>query len=118
MNFKTFAEKFSVLADAKADYEALENRCKSLETQLAELKQTISKSGYSVQQTSEGVFELIKDETTTIPQGDYTNPIPYEEGMECKIALFYTDGEDIWECIKNGTPDGFSDKEYFDIIEF
>lgn len=116
MNFKTFAEKFSILADAKADYEALENRCKSLESQLADLKQTISKSGYSVQQTSEGVFELVKNEELTIPQGDYINPIPYEEGMECKIALFYTDGEDVWECIKTGTPESFSDKTYFDII--
>lgn len=118
MNFKTFAEKFNILADAKADYEALETKCKSLETQLADLKQTISKSGYSVQQTSEGVFELVKNEESTIPQGDYTNPITYEADTECIEGLFYTDGEDIWECIKTGTPDGFSDKEYFDIIEF
>ena len=50
------------------------------------------------------------------PSGEYTNPIPYEQGMTVTVGLFYTDGEDIWEAIQTGTPSGFDDKAYFDII--
>ena len=52
-----------------------------------------------------------------MPQGEYTNPIPYAKGMECQLGLFYTDGENIWECINAGIPDDFDDKRYFDIID-
>lgn len=117
MNFKTFSEKFAILADAKADYEALENRCKSLESQLADLKQTISKSGYKIEQTAEGVFELIEDNSASQPVGDYLNPILYEVDTGCEQGKWYTDGEDIWECIKSGFPSGFADKEFFEVIE-
>lgn len=47
---------------------------------------------------------------------DYTKPITYKEGMSVIKSAWYTDGTDIWECIKTGTPSSFSDTEYFDII--
>lgn len=48
---------------------------------------------------------------------DYTTPITYKSAMSVVKGLWYTDGSDVWECIKDGTPTGFDDKEYFDIIE-
>lgn len=48
---------------------------------------------------------------------DYTKPITYKAGMSVVKGLWYTDGTDVWECIKDGTPLGFDDKDYFDIIE-
>lgn len=48
---------------------------------------------------------------------DYTKPITYKEAMSVVKGLWYTDGSDVWECIKDGTPTGFDDKEYFDIVE-
>ena len=60
--------------------------------------------------------ELGKMVPGTQPSGDYLNPIPYEVGMTVTVGLFYTDGDDIWECIKTGAPSGFDDKAYFDII--
>lgn len=116
MNFKTFSEKFAILADAKADYEALENRCKSLEAQLADLKQTIDKSGYKVEQAAEGVFELVKDETP-VPDGSAFNPYHYEESMTVEEGKWYRTDEYIWQCIKSGTPISIMDKEYFEVIE-
>lgn len=48
---------------------------------------------------------------------DYLCPITYIPGMEITIGLWYTDGEDIWEAIKDGIPQDFNDKNYFDIID-
>lgn len=102
--------------------EEVPDTIESLKEQIAKQQEIINllinKDGYVLNEISNGAFELVKDETSTAPQGDYTNPIPYEIGMGCAVGQFYTDGSDVWECIKNGTPDGFSDKEYFDIIEF
>ena len=55
--------------------------------------------------------------TAVVPEGDYLNPIQYQEGMEVTKGLWYTDGASIWEAVKNGVPSGFDDKNYFDIIE-
>lgn len=61
------------------------------------------------------VFE--KDENDGAAHaGTYLDPIPYVEGMSIEEALWYTDGDNIWEALKNGTPVNFSDREYFDII--
>ena len=64
-------------------------------------------------------WELVEDPTyTKIYDGtDYTRPITYKPGMSVTKGLWYTDGSSIWECLKDGTPTDFSDKEYFDIIE-
>lgn len=48
---------------------------------------------------------------------DYTKAITYKEGMSVEKGLWYTDGISTWECIKEGTPLSFNDKEYFDIVE-
>ena len=48
--------------------------------------------------------------------GTYLDPILFEEGMYVITDLWYTDGEDIWECIKEGYPRYFADKEFFDVI--
>ena len=62
-------------------------------------------------------MSLKKDESEQTTSGDYLNPIPYTLNMEVQENLWYTDGDNIWECIKSGMPDDFNDKEYFDIIK-
>lgn len=53
---------------------------------------------------------------TPTEDGSYLHPFTYTDGMEVAAGMFYTDGEDIWEAIKDGTPSSFADEEYFDII--
>lgn len=48
---------------------------------------------------------------------DYLRPITWEPNMEVITGLWYTDGVDVWEAIKNGIPISFEDREYFDIID-
>lgn len=48
---------------------------------------------------------------------DYTKPITYKEGMSVSTGLWYTDGNDIWECKKDGVPGRFGDNEFFDVIK-
>lgn len=62
------------------------------------------------------VDELGKLQADAQPAGDYLNPITYIEGAAVEQGKFYTDGSDIWEAIKNGTPTSFADREYFDIV--
>lgn len=47
---------------------------------------------------------------------DYLRPITWENGMEISTGLWYTNGMDIWEAIKNGVPANFEDEEFFDIV--
>lgn len=117
MTFSELKNATAVLDDAIKDYESVKAANQSLAIELAELKQTISKAGYAVEKTDEGVYELIESDTEEMPAGDYLNPIPYELGMVVQKDMWYTDGENIWECLNNGTPDGFGDTEYFDIID-
>lgn len=49
-------------------------------------------------------------------EGEYINPIRYTQGMAVVQGKWYTDGDDIWEALKDGVPASFSDKEYFDIV--
>lgn len=92
----------------------------ALNSQIAQQNQLISdlaqKQGFNLVETSTGVFEFIKSDEPT-PDGDYLNPILYEDGISVETGKFYTDGDNIWEAIKDGIPSGFDDKEYFDIIE-
>lgn len=48
--------------------------------------------------------------------GTYIDPIQYVAEMEVETGKWYTDGDNIWEALKNGVPTGFDDREYFDII--
>lgn len=47
--------------------------------------------------------------------GSYIDPIRYIDGMEVEQGLWYTDGDNLWECVKSGVADGFN-SEWFDII--
>ena len=59
----------------------------------------------------------VEDDTPLNDGSEYTKPITYKDGMSVEKGLWYTNGTNIWECIKEGTPTSFSDREYFDIIE-
>lgn len=78
-----------------------------------------AKEGYNLKPVVVGnnitwVFEEIKEESEN--DGTYLKPITYSEGMSIEEGKWYTDGENIWEALKSGTPANFDDKEYFDII--
>lgn len=66
------------------------------------------------QEPSEPAVEEVEKQET--PTGDYANPIAYEPETAVTAGLWYTDGEDIWECIADGVPTGFDDTEFFDIV--
>lgn len=88
---------------------------------ILESKPDVEKIGYKAVpmfQTDSGtvVWELVSNKDFASHSGDYLDPIPFSAGDEIKSGLFYTDGDDIWESIKNGIPTSFNDKEYFDVI--
>lgn len=62
------------------------------------------------------MWEEVPDPDYSEPEGSYTNPIQYAAGMTVNTGKWYTDGENVWEALKNGVPLGFDDPEYFDII--
>lgn len=62
------------------------------------------------------MWELAPDPSYVDPDGSYTNPIVYAAGMTVTAGLYYTDGADVWECIKDGIPESFGDTDYFNII--
>lgn len=81
------------------------------------------KNGYELKPVLNGTnisWEFVKidgaAEEDNEASGDYLNPIPYVPGMTVVVGKWYTDGEDIWECLANGIPVDFSDRNYFDII--
>ena len=83
-------------------------------------KPTAEKEGFElVLKSNDGmiVWEYIAIETPSQEDGTYLHPFTYQDEMEVVEFLWYTDGENIWECIKSGIPSGFNDGEYFDIIE-
>lgn len=49
--------------------------------------------------------------------GSPFSPFWYTIGMAVQNAMWYTDGEYIWEAIKDGIPNNINDTEYFDVIE-
>lgn len=63
------------------------------------------------------MWEEVPDPDYVEPEGTFTNPIEYTEGMTVTAGLFYTDGENVWECLQDGTPEGFDDPAYFDILK-
>ncbi|WP_270603977.1 hypothetical protein [Dorea amylophila] len=64
-------------------------------------------------------WELVEDpDYIKINDGtDYTKPVVWKAGMSVTTGLWYTDGENVWEAIKDGVPASLEDKEYFDIKE-
>lgn len=83
------------------------------------------KEGYHIVPVLNGTtisWEYEKDDNFVAPeedvdQGSYLNPIPYVDGMYVKPTKWYTDGDNIWEAIQYGMPNGFDDTQYFDIIQ-
>lgn len=63
-----------------------------------------------------GWEEIIDPYYTKTEDGDFTRPIHFEPGMVVVNHLFYTDGDDIWECIKSGEAFDFNDRNFFDVI--
>lgn len=90
---------------------------KTLEDRVAKLEAMVERMSYSLKRISESVTEVVKVDNAEMPSGDYLNPIRYIGGMDVEVGKFYTDGEDVWECVKGGTPDGFGDKAFFEVIE-
>lgn len=64
-------------------------------------------------------WELVEDpDYIKINDGtDYTKPVVWKAGMSVTTGLWYTDGENVREAIKDGVPASLEDKEYFDIKE-
>lgn len=79
---------------------------------------SVNKVGYHIERIDERTLQLVEDaEAETKNDGtDYLRPISYENGMSVEAGLWYTDGEDIWEAIADGTPESFTDTNFFDII--
>ena len=86
---------------------------------LDKAKPTIEKQGFHLELTySEGmlVWEFVADEQPGGNDGtDYLRPITYIPGMSVTAGLWYTDGEDIWECIQTGENSEWT-PQWFDII--
>lgn len=81
----------------------------------------VQKSGYKLVPVWSGntiSWEYVIDgEAENFNDGtDYLYPITWKPGMRVSIGLWYTDGADVWEAIKDGVPTDFTDREYFDII--
>lgn len=81
-----------------------------------------NKEGYILQQVYDSnehaiLWEYVEDPNyVKTESGTYIDPIVYTDGMEVEIDKWYTDGDNIWECIQSGVPNSFEDREYFDII--
>lgn len=116
MNIKDFCSKFEQLKVVRDEICAMERTISAQGEHISRLESAIQKSGYKLEQISEGVYELVKDETQATPPGDYLNPIAYKDGIEVVKGLWYTDGNNVWEAVSSGIPTGFDDAEYFDII--
>lgn len=73
---------------------------------------------FNLSQMKVGWHEVVDPDYVPVNDGtDYTRPIMFSDGMSITTGLWYTDGEDVWEAIKDGVPEGgFNDREYFDII--
>lgn len=100
-------QKWNYDADEETSY--LIKRLKDLEEKVGELT-------YTLKRISDSVIEIEKKDDSDMEKGDYLNPIIYSVGMFVKIGLWYTDGDNIWEALKDGVPRNFEDREYFDII--
>lgn len=85
--------------------------------QLQMIHEKLNQLTFDLKQISDNVIEVVKKDDSEFEGGDYLNPIFYSQGMIVKVGLFYTDGDNIWEALKTGTPLDFNDSEFFDIIK-
>lgn len=109
----------SMPIDKTAELEYLKAKVSELEKITLGMAEKVGYKLEKVAETENGseVFEFQKDETIEHPLGSYLNPILYELGMVIQKDEWYSDGKNIWEAKQNGTPDGFDDESYFDIIK-
>ena len=122
-------DKYNSYLEEVRKQEEAEKRKKELEEAEKALIESVTieykksdKAGYKLKcyKIGDTIFKeiYVKDDEILMNDGsDYTKPITYKDGMSVEKGLWYTDGSDVWECIKEGQPTSFSDKEYFDIIE-
>lgn len=85
--------------------------------QLRMINEKLNQLTFDLKKVSDNVIEVVKKDDSEFESGDYLNPLPYIHGIVVKAGLFYTDGDDIWEAKKTGTPVNFEDEEYFIIIK-
>lgn len=132
-NYLKFSEEqYSKYLEEKAAQEKENEKQQQLEDMKKELLDMITvtyeksdKKGYKYKKYKVGDVvvktDYVEDTDSTEEEvndgSDYTKPITYKEGMSVTKGLWYTDGDNIWECILDGMPTSFSDKEYFDIVE-
>lgn len=120
--YNLYLKKIKKQEEEKQHRKELEEAQKALiESITIEYKQS-DKSGYKLKcyKIGDTIFKeiYVKDDEDLMYDGsDYTRPIIYKDGMSVEKGLWYTDNVNIWECIKDGQPSSFSDKEYFDIVE-
>lgn len=85
--------------------------------QLQMIHEKLNQLTFDLKKVSDNVLEVVKKDNSEFEGGDYLNPLPYIYGIVVKAGLFYTDGDNIWEAKKTGTPVDFEDEEYFIIIK-
>lgn len=79
----------------------------------------VEKEGYKLHPVVLGdciAWEFVPDKGKDSGYGSFLAPIPYSDGVYVEEGLFYTDDDNIWECIHSGIPSGFNDPEYFEIL--
>lgn len=71
---------------------------------------------YNADSKSIGWQEVPDPDYVPTADGSYLHPFAYTVGMTVTVEKWYTDGDNVWECIKTGVPVDFSDAEFFDIV--
>lgn len=109
-------EKDKANAEAQSNLDKVNEELLSL---ISVTEEASDKKGYNWKVYKIGDVVVKKEyiEIETVNDGsDYTKPITYKVGMSVEKELWYTDGSDVWEALKDGTPLSFADTEYFDIV--
>lgn len=94
-----------------AEVEAIAVADKPAEKEGFILKRTLVPTGYTV------MWEFVEDpEYHPTEDGTYLHPFTFTAGMGVTEGKWYTNGDDIWECIKTGICETWADPEFFDVI--
>lgn len=95
----------------RTEVEAIAVETKPAEKEGYILKRIVVPTGYAV------AWEFVEDpEYHPTEDGTYLHPYTFTAGMAVTEAKWYTNGDDIWECIKSGICETWADPEYFDVI--
>lgn len=121
--FNTFSYEYTEIPKSELTDEQLKELMQEEIMNSVQIAQRpiFEKKGFKAEPVVNGniiAWEIVPDPAyVATSDGSYLNPIPYEQNIEVEIGKWYTDGNDIWECIENGVPMSFDDKNYFDIID-